>query len=563
MPPRLHACTPATARLYATSGCDVMSAPMSERGNAKIIAIAVVLLAALGGAAYWFFGVRAMNEAREKAQAEILAWEARLSAARACMFGKVPASSDSGEALAVRELTPPTAEELRADSDPKKKTCATLVGKIARGVADDTGIMPVEHAWMTLDRAAAKVATAYAVRKDPYGKTAADERRGVSELPDALRELDKAHAELRQAAKLPPPVSDAKVASLPAAQMVPMLIGGAEITGIDLFPRSSAGTLVMWGTTKDKPVQITLVPGQAPRIEMVPPFTVRSLTPGAAWGAAGLGGGIAVSAIDDKGVFAAPQTISPVGGSLLAAVGPLDDSLVGFATAEGLVFAHGKGNPPTFTLDKPIRAGMTQIAFDPIAGRALVSWAELPPLSARAAVDPDAPGPLAGVIVQNGAPVQPVTLGTGDPVYSCLSRRHGYVVTSNDELLRFDASGVTPLEVASGFSLEGCGASGVLLADAGTTRYTVCDDGGCRLVTLQNARPSEHATLASDHVVSVAVRERVLAVWSEKSPPTFYRLPEKVVPRKVISDGTSIDVLAESATENKPLHYVLVRVPAT
>ncbi len=536
---------------------------MSERGNGKIIAIAIVCLAGVGGAAYWFFGVRAKDNEKAVAQAEILEWEKRLASARECMFGKTPASSDSGEALAVRELPPLTPEEQTEKEDPKKKTCATLVGAIARGVAPDTGIMPVEHAWMSLNRAAAKVATSFAVRKDPYGKTAADERRGVSDLPDALRELDKAHAELRQAAGLPPATSTAKVAALPVAQIVPMLVGGAEITGIDTFPRPSAGTLVMWGVTKDEPVQVTLVPGAAPRLEKVPAFTVRSMTPGAAWGAAGLGGGVAVSALDANGVFAAPQSISDKGGSLLAAVGPIDDSLVGFATEDGLVFAHGKGTPPAFTLDKPIRAGVTQIAFDPIAGRALVSWAELPPLSARAAVDPEAPGPLVGTIVQNGAPIQVVNIGTGDPIHSCLSRRHGFVVTSNQELMRFDASGAMPMEIDRDHSLVGCGASGALLSEYGSTRFTVCDDAGCRLVELKGARPSDYAALASDHVVSIAVRERVLAVWSEKAPPAFYRLPEKVVPRKVISDGKTIDVLAESATENKPLHYVLVRVPAT
>jgi hypothetical protein len=157
--------------------------------------------------------------------------------------------------------------------------------------------------------------------------------------------------------------------------------------------------------------------------------------------------------------------------------------------------------------------------------------------------------------------VQPIALGTGMPTYSCLSRRHGFVATSNGELLRFDAQGATPMQVAPSSALEGCGAGGALLIDA-SSRYTVCDE-SCRIAEPKDARPSDDAALAADHVITIAVRERVMAVWSEKSPPTFYRLPEKVVPRKVISDGRTIDVVAESATENKPLHYVLVRVPAT
>lgn len=343
-----------------------------------------------------------------------------------------------------------------------------------------------------------------------------------------------------------------------------MLVDGEEITGIDTFPRSSAGSLVVWGTTKNAPVQITLVPGAAPRIEKVPPYTVRSMTPGAGWGAAGLGGGVAVSTIDPStGAFQSPQTIASEGGSLLAAVGPFEDSLVAFASVSGIVFAHGKGSPPTFTLDKPIKAGMTQVAFDPIAGRAMLVWAELQPPRKNNQYPDMNLAPLVGTIVENGAPIQTINIGAGQPHYMCQSRRHGFVATGRGEVFRFDVTGAVPLSVERSFSLENCGPGGALLADAGTTRYSVCGDGDCRLVDLRGARPSDHATLANDHVISVAVRDRVLAVWSETNAPAFYRLPEKVVPRKVISDGKTIDVLAESATENKPLHYVLVRVPAT
>lgn len=544
----------ATRLSAATSGCDGMSTPMSERGNGKIIAIVAVFLAAIGGAAYWFFGIRAKNVQRDAAQAEIVAWETRLAAARECLFGPKPASSDSGEAFAVRELTPDVWD---------RSTCTKLVGALARGVADDTGILPVEHAWMTLNRAAAKTATAFAVSKDPYGKTAADERRGVSDLPDALRELDKAHAELRQAATMPPPPTVA-IAPLPAAQIVPLLLDGAEITNVDMFPRPSAGALVTWGVTKDSAVQITLVPGATPILERVPALTMRGLAParGSSWGAAELGGSIVVGAIDDKGAFTTPQTISPTRGALLAAVGPFDDSLVAFVSADDLVFAHGKGSPPSFTLDKPIRFVVSQSALDPIAGRTLIVWSEM--------VEPARNNPetlnmasLVGTIVQDGSPIQTIALGFGDPHSGCLSRRHAYVHTSNREIVRFDATGAMPLPVGENFTLWGCGAGGALLMEGGTTRFSVCDDAGCRLVDLRGARPSKIATLAGDHVISVAVRERVLAVWSEKAAPVFYRLPEKVVPRKVISDGKTIDVLGESGTEGKPLHYVLVRVPAT
>ena len=153
--------------------------------NKAALAIGGLAIVAAGGGMYWYFGIHAKDVQRQAAQDEIAKWETRLDAARTCIVGDKPASADLGEALSVRELSP----------DPwDSKTCTKLFGALSRGPTEDTGMMNVEHAWMTIDRAATKAATAFAVHKDPFGMTESDLRKGVSDLPTALSELEAAHA---------------------------------------------------------------------------------------------------------------------------------------------------------------------------------------------------------------------------------------------------------------------------------------------------------------------------------------------------------------------------------
>ena len=133
---------------------------MSEKGRVGLIfgAVAVVL----GGGLFYFFKIYQPKQQQGAAQTEVVAWEKRWDDARGCLLGKAPRSSKASEALAVREMQP----------DPwERKTCTQLIGKLSRGVAEDTGLMKVEHAWMTIDRAAGKFANAFAMHADPFGDT--------------------------------------------------------------------------------------------------------------------------------------------------------------------------------------------------------------------------------------------------------------------------------------------------------------------------------------------------------------------------------------------------------
>src|SRR3954471_22024940 len=211
---------------------------MSDKGRIAAIFGAAALLA--GGGLYYFFKIYQPKQERGAASHEIEAWELRLREVQTCLFGDKPASSRSGEALAVRELAP----------DPwDRSSCTKLIGKLSRGVAEDTGIMKVEHAWMTVDRAASHVAMAFASHVDPSGDAPA--KRGKdSPLPAALDELDAARAELREAAGMDPPPSASN--PLPAAELVPLMEGTDRVGSLTAWLPPSAGGVIAFGSVKNK-----------------------------------------------------------------------------------------------------------------------------------------------------------------------------------------------------------------------------------------------------------------------------------------------------------------------
>ena len=109
----------------------------SERGRIVGIFAAVALVA--GGAGFYFFKVYQPQEQRAAAKDEVVAWEQRWKAARDCLLGPAPGSSKTSEALAIRELSP----------DPwNRGSCTPLISKLSRGDAPDTGLAPVERAWV-------------------------------------------------------------------------------------------------------------------------------------------------------------------------------------------------------------------------------------------------------------------------------------------------------------------------------------------------------------------------------------------------------------------------------
>lgn len=497
-------------------------------GNRGVVITLGAALALAGGGLFYFFKIHQPKQQRGAAQEEIIGWETRLAAAHTCLFGDKPASVKPGEALAVRELAP----------DPwDRASCTKLVGKLSRGLADDTGLMKIEHAWMTVDRAAAKVANAFASHVDPSGD-AFDKRRDDSPLPAALDELEAARADLRAAAGMEP-YAGRGTASLPAAETIALKDGNDRVSTLSAWLLPSAGGVVAFGSVKDKgEVQLTLVPGAAPKQSKLPPGTVRAV-PGLAWGAAGLREQVAIGPIDDAGAFGA-MTSLPVemGARVVIDVGTLTNGLVAYAASNHLVIARSTGG--AFVADKPIEVGRITEAID-ATGRALVAWST-----------PD-DGPLRGFIATDGAPPKIVELGAGFPQQSCLTSTHGWIAAS-DQLVAFDATGATP-HVLPEHELLACTHEAALLHRFGSTHYTVCSD-TCRGADLAGLRSTNVATIAGGKVHAIRTRNRVLGVWTEGAPPRFFTLEKALTPTLATSNGKVIDVLGETADG-----VVVVRVP--
>ena len=498
-------------------------------GNRGVVVMLGAALVVAGGGLYYFVRVHQPNQQRRAAEAEIVSWEARVAAVHTCLFGDKPASAKPGEALAVRELAP----------DPwDRANCTKLVGKISRGIAEDTGLLPVEHAWMTVDRAAAKAANAFASHVDPDGD-GIDKRRAESPLPAALDELETARAELRASAGMDP-YRGRVAASLPAAEVIAVKDGNDRVGSLTAWLIPSAGGTVAFGSVKDKgEVQLTLVPGAAPKVSKLPPGSLRAV-PQLAWGAAGLREQVAIGPIDDAGAFGA-MTSLPVelGARVLIDVGTVTNGLVAYAASNHLVVARSTG--AAFVPDKAIEPGRITAALDP-AGRGLVAWSA-----------PTGDGPMRGFVAADGTPPKIIELGSGFPGQSCLTPTKGWIAGS-DQLVAFDATGATP-HVLPEHELLGCTAEGALLHHYGSTHYAICAE-TCRGADLIALRPTNIATIAGGKVHAIRTRGRVVGVWTEGAAPRFFTTDKAMTPTLAASNGKVIDVLGE--TEDG---VVLVRLP--
>src|SRR3569623_36709 len=156
-----------------------------------------------------------------------------------------PASNKTSEALAMREMQP----------DPwKGDTRTARISKLTRGSAPDTGYPAVEAAWVDLDKAAAKAASAFATHisapvldKDP--------------LPGALDNLAAARVKLRASAGLPPAQTGG--AALPAATALALADRKDPIASLEIETQEggyaavpSAHGFVMFGKTAQHDVQV-------------------------------------------------------------------------------------------------------------------------------------------------------------------------------------------------------------------------------------------------------------------------------------------------------------------
>jgi len=487
---------------------------MSDKARITVIFGAIAAL--LGGGLYYFLRIYQPTQEQQAAQTEVLAWEARWAEARACLLGPKPVSSRPREALAVRELSP----------DPwNRGTCSKLIGKLSRGVADDTGILKVEHAWMTVDRAAAKVATAFASHVDPFGDV--PEHRGDSPLPAALEELEGAQADLRKAAGMDPPDSAAGP-TLPAAQLIPLKDGGQQVSNLEAWLLPSSGGVIGFGSTHDREVEMVLVAGAAPKLLPAPSGGVRAVTD-ATWGAAGLQDEVVVGPIDDKGAFGTMTNI-PAGelARVLFAVGTIADGLVAYGAGGKLGLIRATAG--SIKGDAPFQVSRVMYALTP-AGRALLAWNT---------VD----GAMRGFFPKGGAETRPMELGSGFAASACLTATHGWV-GEEPQFMSFDDTSATP-HVLPQHELLGCSDDAALLHKIGSTSYAVCTD-ACRVAELRNTKSSVVATLANAKVVAIRARGEVIGLWRENAEPLFFTTPISMSPRTAISDGKVVDVIGETS----------------
>ena len=538
---------------------------MSERGRVALI-FAVVGAAAAGGG-YYFFKIYQPAQAQKAAQEEVTAWEARWQAARDCLMGPKPASNKTSEALAMREMLP----------DPwKGDTCTALISKLTRGSAPDTGDPAVEAAWVDLDKAASKAASAFAMHvsspsldKDP--------------LPAALEDLDVKHAALRVAAHLPP--APGSGGPLPAATVLPLVDGKEPIAMLDLestVEHASGGVpsahgYVMFGKTTKHAIQLDLVAGGKPQVATVGAASMRAI-PDATWGATAGSNAIEVGAFDGSGTMPGPTNLPlpDAQGLTIAAVGgTLADGVVVYGGMNLFAIAHAHAADVT---GGPTERILNAVAATDGDGRIAVVYTDTNREHHARIVKPAAlaaTGTGSGSAASPDEPdvnltklLPPAPKGTFGPNLAdppCLAADRAWLILSGGQV--FGVGGARPpVQMWPPGTPIGCTTDGfVFRVGAGTPKYSVCDD-QCREAQVAGAPDLSSVAVVGGKLVAIGIHGNVLGLWHEAGGPVkFYGLPEPLRlvrvrewPLMALTDGKSIDVLAHGASG-----YVVIRVPAT
>ncbi|HET9992342.1 MAG TPA: hypothetical protein VFQ65_27610, partial [Kofleriaceae bacterium] len=292
----------------------------SERSRVVLIFGAVAAIAAGGG--YYFFKVYQPAQTKKAAQEEVSRWEQRFTAVRDCLLGAKPGSQKTSEALAIREMTP----------DPwNRGACTPLIGKLNRGDEPDTGLKDVETAWVELDKAAGKAASAFAMH------VASSTTLKEDPLPAALDELDAARTALRKSAGMP--LLEQAGKPLRAATIVPITDGDATLKELEVQTKPSAHGIIVFGKSrKDRDVEIVLRTGMAPIVG--PASGVLRSVPDTSWGAVAAPDRVQVGSIDDKGVMQTPSDQKVANAQIDAIIGAKINGLVVYNTDKQLVVGH-------------------------------------------------------------------------------------------------------------------------------------------------------------------------------------------------------------------------------
>jgi hypothetical protein len=522
---------------------------MSERGRVALI-FAVVGAAAAGGG-YYFFKVYQPAQEKKAAQDEITAWETRWKAARDCLMGPKPASNKTSEALAVREMLP----------DPwQRDTCTGLISKLTRGSAPDTGYPAIEAAWVDLDKAASKAASAFATHisapvldKDP--------------LPAALDGLDAARAKLRASADLP--AAAASGAALPAATLLPLSDGKDPIVSLDVEAQQlhmpsaspSAHGAVLFGKTASHDVQVDIVAGGTPHVDRVTSAELRA-TPDSTWGARAGAGEIDVGAFDGSGALPAPTKL-PLPDeqdlTVAAAGGTLADGVVVFGGKNLVAVGHARQSAVTADSPERILEAVTGTDGD---GRIGLAWLDTNREIHARIVKPGGDGPNVN-LSKLLPPVPKGKFGAGIAEPPCLSNDRVWLKVTSGELFGLGGTRPTVQQPSSNALTMGCLGEGVLLREGeGAPEYRLCDD-QCTPIKTTGAPDISAVTVVGGKLVAVSTHGGVLAVWRANGP-AFYGLPEPLWlvyqhewPMVAFTNGKTIDVVAHGASG-----YYVIRVPA-
>lgn len=514
----------------------------SERSRVVLIFAAVAAVAAGGG--YYFFKVYQPAQTKKAAQEEITRWEERFTAVRDCLLGAKPGSQKTSEALAIREMTP----------DPwNRGACTPLIGKLSRGDEPDTGLKDVEAAWVELDKAATKAASAFAthivsattLKQDP--------------LPAALDELDAARSSLRKAAGMP--VLEQAGKPLRAAQIVPVTDGDATLQEIDVQTKPSAHGIIVFGKSrKDRDVEIALRTGTTPLVAAAT-GVLRSV-PDNTWGAVAAPDRVQVGTIDDAGVMQTPSAQKVANAQIDALIGARISGVVVYNTDKQLVIGRvgADSQPGTLatTWDPPIAATGIQTAID-VDGRAAIVWRDDKHSHGEVLV-PAAPGtpPTAA------APPAAIDLGENPLGATCLTNDRAWMSTGTG-VLAFGGGKPLVMRANPFFVLMGCTNDSVVLRSLDPKQpFLICTD-DCRTVNVPTGAPElATATAVGGKLVALASHGGVLGVWHEGGTVEFFGLPEvadpvmaQEWPAMAMTDGKVIDVLARGAKG-----FVVIRIPA-
>ncbi len=470
----------------------------------------------------------------ETMHADIQAWGDKWATARACLVGDEPASSDGGDAMAIRQilLTGLEGDLLKCES--------VLETLIFQRVEESSGNMSVESLWDDLDKAV------YPLRIG-LNRFVKGEARSAEELPNAIDRVDGIYAKLRKAAGMKP-------VAWPGAAPLAQPPAGSVVVGADgqpVFPMQ----VRVYGSLLEVKGSNGIV--RLPNLKSASARTVRwdlttaaDSTPWGAWrdheqkdDGTVVAFRVAAGPLDAKGAKTADSTIvatvspkkatsvSPVfatgSGDVRAVVYQVinDDLDTGMST-EDLVIARSTDGGQTWSevLRRPrtertqiyATSGRDRIDITDVTDAGALVWLGLSPATVSGAIEP----------------VELVASDAGPPTAQCVDTGRGWWEV-NDKL--YTAAPGNP-----GTEVKGYVVSGTLLCDGdrlvaiaesmGVLTVTLCTPAGCdegREVTVRDGRWLA-ATGADRGAVVVFDTGGMLFAWDAKSDESraVYRLPD-------------------------------------